>query len=222
MHLTRHTACRVSLLHTLVIAPTMIHDMDYYILDECIRSIQKNDRFLLITCDDMDKPVDLPLGVPLSVYSILFTYYDPGAEGFEDALVSDRPDIVMMYMRSQKPIHTTLIDYAYECDFEDIFDYAISNGMWIGSLDEVFHSVCKGGHRNDVIKLLPHVDIHCQDDRGLYLACYHNNISVIILLLSRGIYSGVTLSRCIQATQNQNVRSMLLKKKKGKVPRKIK
>jgi len=195
MHLTRYTASHVSLFHTFPLTQSLIHNMSCCVLDDRI--------YVCAT---------RRTGAPLSVYSILFTYYDPGTtdNGFASVYVAGRSDILMMYMRSGKPLHTrdlglTLYYYGYS----DIFYYAIENGMWTGSLDEVFVTTCKYGHTDYVTQLLPHIDVHQQDDRGLFESCRFSREDMVRLLLARDTYPRKTLAKCIRSTANSSIRTML-------------
>jgi len=191
MHLTRYTASRVSLFHTFPLTPSLI-------LGGCIRSI---------THDDTHKN---PIGAPLSVYSILFTYYDPGDTGFDRVFSCGRTDILMTYMRCGKPLHIKYLEYAYYYGYIDVFDYALKTGLWIGNLDQVFATACRIGYLDAVKKLLPHI---VNRDRGLIHACENSHVSIVTLLLSRDTYSNVTLTDCIRVTHNQYIKQMLRRQK---------
>lgn len=177
--------------------------MNYYAFRGFTRSITRDIVPLI--------PASIQIGAPLCVYSILFTYYDPGAEGFDCAFYDDRIDIVMMYMRmrSGKRIHVKYVSQAIVCGWMQLFDYATDNGMWTGDIHDVYNTACTYDCVHAVTKLLPHVDVHGQDDSGLFRACSHSCERVVSLLLARDEYSGVTLNACICATYGDIIKKML-------------
>jgi len=207
MLLSRYTASRVSLFHTFPLTKSLIHQMN------CFTFLG---RVYIHSYKYMLNGRHVITGAPLSIYSILFTYYDPGDSGFDRAFSDCRTDIIIMYMRMRngKRIHTKYMQNAFICGGHiDIFYYALENCLWSGSLDATFHTACMYGHIDAVTKLLPHVDVLSNYGNGLFQASRFARKDAVTLLLSRDTYPNDILDACIRMTHNKDVRSILLNAK---------
>jgi len=197
MHLTRYTSSRPSLMHTFPMTRAIVQNINGYTHDESI-----------IVCIQINGTI----GVPISLYSILFAYYDPGTRGIDYATCGARPDILILYMLSRgKPLHSDYIHNSFFFRNIQVLDCAIENGLWVGSLDKVFVTACLRGLTDTVIKLLPHVDVHCHGDNGLYFACEYEYEDIVRILLDRDKYPVYAISRCQQCNNNSDTVKKLLR-----------